>query len=267
MQGRTAEADSLLNAAIRRRPQDQEVRLHLAEELWSSGRQLAAADVLTKLVQESQVDAHIAVRLAEMQIEIGRTQAASDAAQIAFRIDPESPDVLRVKARIEERQGDTAAALATYHRLVQAAPDDLSAVLALADLHLRRGNADRAAPLLRSVVEHPCVTPAQRGQAQWLLGESYAASERWDDAAVCLSSALRQLPEVTADEWYRLAMVQARCGQSAAALASVSESLRQRPDHSGALQLSHHLQAPDSQPGVLPAGYREATASSTWQRL
>jgi len=262
-EGRLAEADSFLNAAIRRRPQDQETRLHLADELWSSGRPLAAAEVLAKLVQDAPDDAQIALRLAEMEVEIGRTQAARDAVEIAFRIDPENASVLQLKAQIEERQGDADAALATYHRLVQAAPEDLNALLSLASLQLRRGHPDRAAPLLRSVVEHPFVTLEQRAAAQRLLSESYAASERWGDAADCLWCALQQCPEPSAEDWYRLATAQAKCGQSQAALSSATQSLRQRPDHAGALQLVQHLQVRTSQPAeILPADFHSESAAS-----
>lgn len=238
--------------------------MHIAEELWSSGRPLAAADVLTRLAQQYPADVQLALRLAEMELEIGRTQAAWDAVQIAFRTDPNNVDVLRRKAQLEVRQGDTEAALATYHRLVQAAPDDLEGLIALADLHVRRGQPDRAAPILRSVVDHPFITPQQRAQAQCLLSESYAAIQRWSDAAECLASALKQRPDPSAEDWFRLASYQAQCGQPAAAMTSAQQSLRQRPDHSGAQQLIQQLRAPDA--AILPAGF-ERTNAAAWERL
>jgi tetratricopeptide (TPR) repeat protein len=265
-EGRWQDADLLLDAALRRRPNDEVARLHLAEELWSSGRQLAAADVLTRLAQQYPNDALVALRLAEMELEIGRTQAAWEAVEQAFRSDPINIDVLRCKARLEDRQGDAAAALASYHRLLQAAPDDLDAQLALAELHLRRSQADRAAPILRSVVEHPFVTPQQRSQAQRLLVESYAANQRWSDAAACLAAELQQQPESTADDWYRLASLQVQCGQPAAALTSAQQTLLQQPDHRGAKELIQQLQPTDAD--VLPAGFeRRADAVTGWERL
>jgi tetratricopeptide (TPR) repeat protein len=267
-QGRLAEADSYLNAALRRRPQDHETRLHLAEELWSSGRQLAAAEVLEKLIQEAPDDAQVALRLAEMEVEIGRTQAARNAIELAFRIDPEHTGVLRLKAQLELRQGDADAAQATYHRLVQAAPDDLGAVLSLAELQLRRGHPDRAAPQLRSVVEHPFVTIDQRAAAHRLLGDSYSASGRWGDAADCLWCALQQCAEPSAEDWFRLATLQARCGQSQAALSSATQSLRQQPDHAGALQLVQHLQIGPQPAEIVPADFHsEAAAPMASERL
>jgi tetratricopeptide (TPR) repeat protein len=265
-----AEAESLLDAALRRRPNDVETRLHLAEELWSGGRQLAAADSLTRLVQEHPADVQLALRLAEMELEIGRAHAASEALELAFRSDPYNVDVLRKKAQIEEREGDTAAALATYHRLVQAAPDDIEGLIALAELHLRRGHPDRAAPLLRSVVDHPFITPSQCSEARWLLGESYAASERWSDAAECLAEALRQRPEPSAEDWFRLASAQAHCGQPAAALASVQQTLRREPEHSGAQSLIQQLHSGTTiaPTAILPTGFqRQASEPAASERL
>jgi tetratricopeptide (TPR) repeat protein len=245
----------LWQAALRRRADQLETQRLLAEELWSNGRPLAAADVLHRFVQEHPTDLHAVLRLAELELEIGRTQAASDVMQIAMRLDPDHPDVLRIKAQVEERQGDAEAALATYHRLVQAAPDDLAARLCLADLQLRRGHPDCAAPLLRSVVEHPWVTPAQRTRALTLLGEAYAACQRWEAAADCLSHVIDAPVEPTAEEWYRLAKVQLQCGRLEEAWTSAHRLLDCQPDHSGARRLVEDLQS--RQPAeIQPTGFR-----------
>lgn len=256
--GRTGDADQLLGAALRRRPNDTETRLQLAEELWSSGRQLAAAEEVELVLAESPRDTGAWLRLGQMQLEIGRTEAAWQAVQNALRQEPDCPAGLRLKAQLEERRGDPDAALATYHRLVQAFPDDLPAHLALAELHLRRGQPDRAAPLLRTASQHPGATPSQREEANWQLGSAYAQSGRWSDAAEVLTEAIVQRGETSADDWYRVAYVQSKAGNADAAAQSVSRALQSEPAHKAALDLARQLAAMPSAnvSAIVPAGFR-----------
>lgn len=263
-QGLDREADQLLSAAIKRRPTETQARLDVAEELWSSGRQIAAANILAQMLSERPDDAPVALRLARMEFEIGRIAAAEAALRIALLNDPLHPEGLRLKAEIADQRGDFETSLATYHQLTQILPDDVEAQLAIASIHLRRGQPDRASPLLRQVVHGSQPTLPQRRRAEWQLGISYAQAERWPEAAASLQHALEGTSG-TAEQWYQVAYAQARCGEQERAFNSIDRALRTEPQHAGAIELARHLRMGDDQSltGVVPAGFTEHTTSQT----
>lgn len=269
-QGHNQTADRLLDAAIRRRPTDTQAKLDLAEELWNSGRQIAAANVVAELVAEQPDDAPAALRLARMEYEIGRTSAAESALRLAMINDPENPEALRLKAEMAERRADWDAALATYHHLLQVLPDDIPTQLAMASVHIRRDQSDRAAPILRGVVHHPNATLQQRRAAEWQLGMTYARAERWKDASACLQAAANK-GHATADDWYRVAYAQTMMGNQEAAFGSLSEALKLEPQHAQAMDLARQIKLHNQQPisAVVPAGFAPQTASrsASSQRL
>ncbi|HET6425876.1 MAG TPA: tetratricopeptide repeat protein [Planctomycetaceae bacterium] len=254
--GRKDQAEQYLDAAIRRRPRDADTQLQLAEELWSSGRQLAAAEEVTKVLESSPNDIHAAVRLAQMQLEIGRTEAAYQAAQLAVRIDPACPEALRMKAILEERRGDTDAALTAALRLVDASPDDVEAVLQLAMLYRRRGQPNRAAPLLRSARQHSLATLEQREEAGWQLGLAYADSQRWADAQAAMHPVVHERATMTAEDWYQYALVESQCGHAEQAVAAAHQALVQQPKHPAANELARKLEMAGTRTAVLPAGFQ-----------
>jgi tetratricopeptide (TPR) repeat protein len=256
-QGRLSQADELLDAAVQKRPKDIETQLNLVDELWTGGRQLAAAEALAKIVAERPDDAPLALRLAQMEADIGRTEAAQTALATAMRLDPEHPEALRLKGRLEEQRGDEAAALATYHHLLRIAPDDFQAQVRLATLHQRRGQPDRAAPLLRAALEHPAAPVAQRPDIEWQLGLVYAQLERWHDAVPAMDGSIRQR-RATAEDWYRLAYVQSQIGQQETAYGSLSQALQIEPQHVAARDLARQMKlgTDSTMTAVLPAGFQ-----------
>jgi tetratricopeptide (TPR) repeat protein len=263
-EGREGQADELLQAALKRRPTDSQTQLELAEELWSSGRQLAAADVVAKIVAERPDDAGAALRLAKMEYEIGRTAAAESALRLAMLNDPENPDALRLKAEMAQKRGDADTALATYLQLAQIVPDDLDAQLAMATIYIRRGHADRAAPVLRTVLQHPQATRPQRHDAEWQLGICYAQAERWHDAADALQNAIAH-GQPTADDWYRVAYAQSRSGDRSGAQGSLGQALALSPNHLGALDLARTIEAGPSAAAeaVVPVGFAPGLPTAT----
>ncbi len=258
--GNDAEAEQLLNAAIRRRPTATQAKLDIAEELWSSGRQIAAADVLSRMAAERPDDAPLLLRLARMEFEIGRTAAAEEALRTALQLDPENLEGLRLRAEVAEQHRDWNTALASYHRMLQIWPDDLDAQMAMAVIHIHRGQADRAAPILRTLAQHPQATLVQRRKAEWQLGVAYAHAERWSDAANCMLAAIDE-QTATAEDWYRIAYAQSRSGNIDAAYASLSRSLELKPQYDDALQLARNLHSPDHtlDSVIVPAGFIPGT--------
>ncbi len=240
---------------MRRRPTDDDTRLQLAEELWSSGRQLAAAEEVERLLTTSPGDLQAAIRLTQMQLEIGRTEAAYQALQLALRQEPDLPEVLRLKSILEERRGDLDAALETSVRLVHTAPDDIEALLRLAVLYRRRGQPDRAAPLLRSASHCSFATMEQKQEAAWQLGLAYADCHRWSDAHDVMTDVAKVRPKMTAEDWYQFAQVESQCSHPDVANRAVQQALALQPKHPRARVLSQQLDAPATASAILPAGF------------
>lgn len=254
--GRTDDANQYLDAAMRRRPTDDETRLQLAEELWHSGRQLAAAEEVERLLSTSPDDLQAAIRLTQMQLEIGRTEAAYQALQLALRQEPDLPEVLRLKSILEERRGDLDAALATSVRLVHTAPDDVEALLRLAVLYRRRNQPDRAAPLLRSASHCAFATTEQKQEAAWQLGLAYADCHRWSDAHDVMAGVVKERPKMTAEDWYQFAQVESQCSHADTANRAVQQALVLQPKHPRARALSQQLEAPAiSASAIVPVGF------------
>ena len=211
-QGWPDQAELLLNEALNNRPKDAGTRRQLAEALWRGGRQDDALAELSALVQLHPRDAKLRSQQATFLFENKNLTAAALAAEHALRLDPNSIDALFVKARVDSARGELEPALASYILLTQLAPDRLDAKLELAEVHIRRGNADQACPLLRDATQQPQANREQLADAEWRLGLGYAAAERWADAAATLGRAIEHR-NATELDWECLATVRAFAGE------------------------------------------------------
>lgn len=258
-QGNSDQANAYINEAMRHKTSDFETRRQLAETLWKTGRLTEAVREFSVLCAEQPTDAKLAARLAVMQWEANQRAAAARTAERTAQLDPQSRDAWLIKARNEVATGELDAALVSYIRLSQIAPDDLSALVELGELHLKRGHPDRACPVFRTALEHPRATPAQRGQIEWLLGVAYARSERWSVAASVLENAMGRR-NGSADDWCLLGSVRIECGDLTGAQSDLERALRCDPDCKAARDLAKRIEA--SQPEtpssgeILPASHQ-----------
>jgi tetratricopeptide (TPR) repeat protein len=240
--GRLDRADALLNRAIKRSSRDRDVQRQLAESLWSVGRQRESLELLAQLAVEYPHDTSMATLHAERLSELGHYEEALDRLQPAIAAERTAIDPLRLKAEIQMAQGDSDAALATWQRLRQMDGGETEAQLEMAKIYLERGQPDRAAPLLRTLLAEARATEQQRIEAQWRLGEAYVQAHRWTDAAVELADAAAHR-EMTADDWHRVAYTQFRGGDVASARDSLSHALGLEPYHVAAMKLAAVLQS------------------------
>ena len=213
-QGWPDQAELLLDEAIRHRPKDVETRRQLAKVMWEAGRRDEALEELSELVQLHPHDAKLRTQQATLLWNNQNPSAAARAADVALRLDSQSIDALFVKARSDAARGEYEDALASYVRLLQLAPDRLDARFELAEVHIRRGHADQACPLLRDALPTAPSTCEQRADAEWRLGLAYAAAERWTDAANYLGRAIEQR-EASDLDWQCLAAAKSLAGQDA----------------------------------------------------
>lgn len=252
--GRSDEARLLLEEAMRQRPDDTEARTRLAETMWQLGRKEQALAEFSRLAHESRSDVKLLSRYATALCETGQIQEAEVWAQSALSVDPVNADALLVRARCAAQRADYAASLAAYHELLQVAPEHAEARLGMAQVQIARGQPELAAPVLRSLLQHPWSSTLVQHEAEWSLGRAYAAVGRWEDAAPLMERAIAHRA-ATADDWCQLATAQARCGRNEASVTSVRHALQLDSRHAGARQLSQELAEGSSGGGVKPARF------------
>lgn len=243
-QGNSERANEFINAALQQKPADFETRRQLAETMWVTGRKAEAVQEFSALCAEQPPDAKLGARLAVMQWEVEQRSAAARTANLVLQIDPNSQDALLIKARSEVFAGKLDDALNTYMRLTQIAPDELTAMIELGDLQLRRNQPDRARPLFRAVLEHPRTTPAQRAQAQWLLGVAYANSQRWTTALPLLENSISHR-NASANDWCLVASARHHNGDRKLARRDLQRAFLCDPECAAALKLQKELDLSD----------------------
>ena len=216
-EGYADQADLLLNEAVRQRPDDLETRRHLAESLWECGRQRDALLEYRELTEKHPRDARLHQRLAMIYWTLGQSDLAARHAESALRLDPHSVDALLIKARAEAAREDFDAAVATYIRLTKAAPDLATAKLELAEVHVQRGYSHQACAVLRDVISQPSLSAELKAETEWKLGLTFAAADRWSEAANHLGLAIERRNSTSAD-WQFLMTAKLLAGQDASSL-------------------------------------------------
>ena len=239
--GRQAHADALLNAALKKSPQDGDTQRQLADSLWEAGRLRESVSILERLAEEHPRDSRLATLLAERMIETGSAIDALERLNLVLSADPHNTRALELKARIEVEQGDFDAALASYQKLCYQKTMSVSTLLALGDLYLTRHQPDRAAPLFRMAIVDAHATPEDQLVAQWRLGVAYFQAERWSEAADQLSRAAPRRT-MNADDWHMLAVCQFRSGDPLAARYSLNDALNLQPNHLPSRELATLMQ-------------------------
>jgi len=141
-----------------------------------------AFDEGLRLIQEA-VDAapddpYLRLELAEALFRSGRADEAAVAADVAYRLEPGAPEILRVRgriamARLGEGRPALDAARESFEALLDVAGDDVEAMVALGQIYLSRGFAARSLDILGEAVR-------LRPEASWIrsLGARAEASLR-----------------------------------------------------------------------------------------
>ncbi len=223
-------------AAVRRNPRDCEARLELSDLLVQHGSLDAAAAHLQKLTADSPDDPRSHFRLAQVRYHQQRSDDAEHAVNAALELDPAHTQALLLRGRLQELRQRDNEALATYYRALAADADQVEAPLRIAEIHIRHGRPQLAAPLLRTVLESHKACAAQQAAANWALGQAYATENRWDDAAQSLTLG-SQGRVMNGRDWYQLAYACYQSGNSAGANEALAESLRLAPQDESATAL------------------------------
>ncbi|MCS7237979.1 MAG: tetratricopeptide repeat protein [Thermoguttaceae bacterium] len=158
-----------------------------------------------------------------------------------IKICPNNVDALEMKARAEDWQGKTKAAIATWEECLRLNPQYVHAYVGMAALAARAGEHEKAAELARKAMELDPTSfrardilaeslinlqrPAEavevleeflrndpRSRGFFLLGRAYSLLDQWEKAAQAYQAAVNKYPRY-AEAYYALARVQRRLGQ------------------------------------------------------
>jgi tetratricopeptide (TPR) repeat protein len=135
-----AEAQPLVEAALRRDPDDPALNAQLAAILSAQGKQADALTLLEKLHQLQPHSASVTGMLADAEFQAGNLDKADALFQQLLAAEPSDASLLDARGQILIRQQHYDDALASFHKAAAARPDDIDAWSGIAfadsELHL-----------------------------------------------------------------------------------------------------------------------------------
>ncbi len=201
-QGRSAEAESLFQAALARDP--------------------------------DYVDAMLG--LGQIEAQRGDTINALKRFEMAIAIDPRRPRAYFFLGQAREAVGQVDEALAAYFRALEADPNDVATIARVAAIQLGRNQPDQALVRLDQAVE---LAPTD-GEVRVLRGLAHAKLHHIPEAIADLKDATRRLPD-RPDVYYQLALVLEAGHRTADARSAAEQALRLAPADIAVRQLSERL--------------------------
>lgn len=151
-QNYVADAIPLLQEGLRIAPQRVELHSALGEGYFKADQIPKAIDEFQKvIVMQPSLRAYAFLGLSDTYL--GRFDAARHDFQNGLKLDPHSSFCLFNLGYIAERQGDTAAAIATFENVIHSDPDFPDALLELANLRMQANRFPEAEALLKRYVQ------------------------------------------------------------------------------------------------------------------
>jgi tetratricopeptide (TPR) repeat protein len=246
--GEQQKAEALLARAVEACPVDPEARQRYAESLWQRAARKEAVAQMEEACKLNAEDATLWARLGEMQLAEGKVEAARQDAERAIGLDPHLAAAWAVHGGVMQAAGRFPDALADYLRALNYAPKDRHLLLAVAEVHLRQRQPDRALQTMQTLTEtySPGETPPS---TLAVLGQVYAFLGRYDEAAESFAAAARKNP--TPDALCTLGEAELRAGRAAAAAAAARQALAIQPQHQPSRQLLNRIELAERPSSVL----------------
>jgi tetratricopeptide (TPR) repeat protein len=247
--GRQEDAEALLAKAVAACPADAEARRHYAESLWRRGARPEAIAQLEESGRLAGDDALLWTRLAEMYLATGQLELASKNAERAIDLDPRLPGAWAIRGGVMQAVGQPGEALTCYLRALGYAPKDRSILLEVAELYRQENRPERSLQTLQCLAE--TYSPGEEpGHVHDLLGQTYVALGRYDDAVESLSLAVtREKP--TAEMFCHLGEAQLLAGYPTEAAVAAQRALTLQPRHPPSLALLERIQLAQQPQGTM----------------
>jgi tetratricopeptide (TPR) repeat protein len=200
-QGRLADAERLLQRAVRLAPTDLGARNALGLCLLRLDRFAEALAHFDALVELQPGVAYVHVNHGNALLGLGRVSAAEASFGRALALDPQHGVALAGLAHIASRRGAYPAARSRAERALAVLPGYPDAVMSLAAAELGEGAADRAEERIRVLLADSRLSPTERAHANGLRGDILDASNRTMEAFGAYTECNEALRRVYADRF------------------------------------------------------------------
>lgn len=216
--GDGAQAQTLLQQAVKASPGDVDARRQLAEALWRAGVGQDALVHIEEAVRLDPLHAPTVVRSGEMLLGMGVADRALERADQAIALDSTLASAWALRGCVYRYRGEYDRALADMHQALRYNPNATDVLLDTAELQYQLGRPQRCLTTLQNLLEsYPPGEEPRR--ALWLEGLAFGAVNRPADAVQALYAAsTRGAPEP--ELLFQLARAQNSAGQPAAAAAT-----------------------------------------------
>ena len=206
--GNWEEAEKKFEEAVKLNKKDAELRRHYAEALWVRGKHRESLEQLNEAAKQSGgADGSLDISFAEKFLSMGDLRLAYRHADQAVRCNPKEFKAWALRAKAtwclaEQQIGQVSTEETTkafdqarndYYRALSLSPNNRSVLPELAMLQMRRNEPEYALATWHNLQElyPPGCEPTDVLQGK---AEAYLAMNRLPDAADCLLTAQRQMP-------------------------------------------------------------------------
>lgn len=260
--GRLEEAAEVARAILAEVPQDDWVRLHLAESLARQRRFPEAIAEYKRILDRRPGDTEAIARLGRCLVELRRFDEAEAVYEQALRIDPRHLPVKALLGDLALERGDYGGAASIYRALLQEKPNQIHAILTMAGLYEASGKLEEAEVFYAHAADVDPANPETWMNLGWIRfrrGEHEKALEaiqraqalapgapeltvagadvllamgRTSEARAAYEKASRSVPTV-AGASYGLGLIALGEGDAARAVGYIEEALRLSPSSAG----------------------------------
>lgn len=184
-------AEEVLRTAVQANPADVDSRLELAQVLVQNGKVDQAVPLLEQLAKDAPADMRGQDVLFRVRLGKGDRAGARAIAEDLLKSHPESPLGAYFTGLVDEAEGNTEAAMASYERAVATGAFAAEPLVALVRLEVAAKRTDRAISRLEEMARAKPDNVIVRN----LLADSLTAARRYDDADRVYEAAIRLAPK------------------------------------------------------------------------
>ncbi len=184
-------AEEVLRSAVQANPGDVDSRLELAQVLGQNGKVDQAVPVLEQLAKDAPADTRASDALFRVRLGKGDREGARAIAADLLKLHPESPLGAYFTGLVDEAEGKSEAAIASYERAVATGAFTPEPLVALVRLEVAEKRTDRAIARLEEMSRAKPDNVIVRN----LLADSLAAARRYDAADEAYQAAIRTAPQ------------------------------------------------------------------------
>lgn len=241
--GRTSQAESLLNRAATTRPEDPRIRENLARALAQQGKLDLAIENMSQAVTNSHGDPLLNVQLGKLYLQAGQLPQAAGQASLALELNRKLPEAWTLKAESELAQGNLSSALSHFQRALGYQPNMPDVQIKVASIQRQLGRPMRALSTLEHMLrQYPT---EQQPEPAVILASSVLMDVQQTGHAIEMLTAATERQNSTSAAFVQLSKAQLAAGQLSQARLTLVQASSAFPDQPEIQQQLAGLQSSD----------------------